>query len=130
MRMHMVIGLRDPIWDMVAAGVLCLVRIHMVYMAVVRVWAMVEVLSAAVILEECTHPLVMVVITCIGDQMLLVALTHRCTLVVVWTVAGTWVVGVALVHTTDGIVKLNTEYGAFHVKQNVPVCVWVRFVQI
>ncbi|MBA0652552.1 hypothetical protein Goklo_019807, partial [Gossypium klotzschianum] len=70
------------------------------YMAVVRAWAMVEVPLAAVMLEECTHPLVMVVITYLGDLVLVVALTHPCTPVVVWVVAVTWVVGVVLGHTT------------------------------
>ncbi|MBA0652553.1 hypothetical protein Goklo_019808, partial [Gossypium klotzschianum] len=85
---------------MVAAGALLLVRTHMGYMPVVRAWAMVEVRLAAVILVECTHPLVMVVITCLGDLMLVVAPTHPCTLAAVWVVAVTWVVGVVLGRTT------------------------------
>ena len=37
------LDLEDLIWDMGAAEVLCPVRIHMVFIAVVRVWAMEEV---------------------------------------------------------------------------------------
>lgn len=95
----MVIDLEDLIWDMGAAEVLCPVRIHMVFIAVVRVWAMEEVLLVVVMLEGCTHP-VMAVITCLVEQMLVVALTHLFIPVVVLVAAVTWVV-VVLDHTIE-----------------------------
>lgn len=103
MEMLTVIGLGDLKQDMVAVGVLCPVRIHMGFIvAVVRVWAMVvEVLMLVMMLVvECTHQ-AMAVIICLVELMLLVALTPRCILVVVWVeVVVTWEV-VVLDHTIE-----------------------------
>lgn len=89
---------------MVAAEAQSPVRILTDFIAVVRAWAMEVVHIVAVMLVECTLP-VMVVIICLVDLMLVVALTHQCILVVVWEAAVTWVV-VVLDHTTD-VVKIE-----------------------
>lgn len=75
------------------------VRIHMDFIAAVRAWVMEEVLMVVMMLVECTHQ-AMVVIIYLVEMMLEVALTHQCTLVVVLVEAVIWV-QVVLAHTIE-----------------------------
>lgn len=96
MVMAIVTDLGDLIWDMEAAEQ---VRILMDYTAVVRAWAMEEVLMVVVTLVECTHPAMVVIISLVAVT-LEVALTHQCTLAVVRVEAVIWV-QVVLAHTIE-----------------------------